>query len=140
MYMDQSNPSPHGAAGSQSGRRRIVVNGAWLRPRLVDWTGFEEETGVQGWTKALYEPHFLRAERILHVHRDARQYWNKASVLYEKTALKMGIPVFETASNRFNCIFCGHRLNAGMPCKYDSLISTAHTQIRKAVKRSANVH
>jgi hypothetical protein len=45
----------------------------------------------------------------------------------------MGIPVWETTSNRKNCIFCGHRLNAGMPCKYNSLMSTALTQIPRAI-------
>jgi choline dehydrogenase-like flavoprotein len=141
MYMDQSNPFATTAQREAKlvGGGSAVNVGAWLRPRLVDWDGFEQETGVQGWTKAAFEPHFLRAERILHVHRDSRQYWNKASVLYEKIALQMGIPVFETASNRFNCIFCGHRLNAGMPCKYDSLMSTALTQIPKAVKSGAVV-
>ena len=141
MYMDQSNPF----TATAQREARIVgggssVNvGAWLRPRLVDWTGFAEETGVTGWTKAAFEPHFQRAERILNVHRDDRQFWNKASVLYEQAALKMGIPVFETASNRKSCIFCGHRLNAGMPCKYDSLMSTALTQIPKAIKAGATL-
>ncbi len=51
----------------------------------------------------------------------------------------MGIPVFETASNRQACIFCGNRLNAGMPCKYDALMSTAITQIPKAVKAGATL-
>jgi long-chain-alcohol oxidase len=136
MYMDQSNPfsataqrEPRIVGGGSS-----VNVGAWLRPRLVDWDGFEEETGVQGWTKSLFEPHFLRAEQILNVHRDDRQFWNKASVLYEQAAIQMGIPVFETASNRKSCIFCGHRLDAGMPCKYDSLMSTALTQIPKAIQ------
>ena len=139
MYMDQSNPfsttaqrEPRIVGGGSS-----VNVGAWLRPLLVDWTGFESETGVQGWTKAAFEAHFLRAERILNVHRDDRAYWNKASVLYEQAALKMGIPCFETASNRKGCIFCGHRLNAGMPCKYDSLMSTALTQIPKAIQAGA---
>lgn len=141
MYMDESNP-----AGITVQREPRVVGGgsfinvgAWLRPRLVDWDGFSGETGVTGWTKNEFEPHFLRAERILHVHRDLRENWNKASVYYEATALRMGIPVFETASNRFHCIFCGHRLNAGMPCKYDALQSTAITQIPKALKAGATL-
>jgi choline dehydrogenase-like flavoprotein len=141
MYMDQSNPF---AATAQREAKIVgggsAINvGAWLRPRVVDFAGFEEETGVTDWTKVAFEPHFRRAERILHVHRDAREYWNKASVLYEQIALKMGIPCFETASNRFRCIFCGHRLNAGMPCKYDSLMSTALTQIPKAVSAGATL-
>jgi choline dehydrogenase len=135
MYMDQSNPF----TASVQREPRLVgggshVNvGAWLRPRLVDWDGFADETGVQGWTKSDFEPHFLRAERILNVHRDLRENWNPASVVYEQAAIALGIPIFETASNRKHCIFCGHRLDAGMPCKYDSLMSTAITQIPKAV-------
>lgn len=135
MYMDQSNPF----TASVQREPRIVgggsfVNvGAWLRPRKVDWDGFTAETGVQGWTKTLFEPHFLRAERTLNVHRDLRENWNPASVLYERAAIALGIPIFETASNRKHCIFCGHRLNAGMPCKYDALMSTAITQIPKAL-------
>src|SRR5262245_11763600 len=76
MYMDRSNPFATTAQREARvvGGGSFVNVGAWLRPRLVDWDGFEEETGVQGWTKRLYEPHFLRAERILHVHRDSRQY------------------------------------------------------------------
>ena len=141
MYMDQSNPFSSTAqreARIVGGGSAINV-GAWLRPRVVDFFGFEEETGVQGWTKRDFEPHFRRAERILHVHRDSRAFWNKASVLYEQIALRMGIPVFEEASNRHRCIFCGHRLNAGMPCKYDSLMSTAITQIPKAIGRGATL-
>ena len=141
MYMDQSNPATFTAqheARLVGGGSSINV-GAWLRPRLVDWDGFYNETGVQGWTKAAFEPHYQRAERILNVHRDDRAFWNKASVLYEQAALSMGIPVFETASNRKSCIFCGHRLNAGMPCKYDSLMSTALTQIPKAIQAGATL-
>jgi choline dehydrogenase-like flavoprotein len=141
MYMDESNP-----AGASVQREPRVVGGgsfinvgAWLRPTLVDWQGFIDETGVQGWTKAAFEPHFQRGERILHVHRDVRENWNKASVYYEATALRMGIPIFETASNRFHCLFCGHRLDAGMPCKYDALQSTAITQIPKAMKAGATL-
>jgi choline dehydrogenase len=141
MYMDQSNPATFTAqheARIVGGGSAINV-GAWLRPRLVDWDGFAEATGVQGWTKTAFEPHFQRAERILNVHRDDRAFWNKASVLYEQAALSMGIPVFETASNRKNCIFCGQRLNAGMPCKYDSLMSTAMTQIPAAIQAGATL-
>ena len=43
------------------------------------------------------------------------------------------------ASSSKNCIFCGHRLNAGMPCKYDSLQSTAVTQIPKAQSFGADL-
>jgi choline dehydrogenase len=139
MFMDQSNPFARTAqheARLVGGGSAINV-GAWLRPRLVDWDGFAAETGVKGWTKSAFEPHFQRAERILNVHRDSRAFWNKASVLYEQAALSMGIPVIETASNRKSCIFCGHRLNAGMPCKYDSLMSTAITQIPKAIEAGA---
>ncbi|MEO7651334.1 MAG: GMC family oxidoreductase [Bryobacteraceae bacterium] len=141
MYMDQSNPFSSTAQREAKvvGGGSFVNVGAWLRPTRVDFAGFEQETGVKGWTRAEFEPHFRRAERILHVHRDAREFWNKASVLYEQAAIKMGIPVFETASNRFRCIFCGHRLNAGMPCKYDSLMSTAHTQIPKALAAGAKL-
>ncbi len=141
MYMDQSNPflaTAQREARLVGGGSAINV-GAWLRPRLVDFDGFEEETGVQGWTKEDFEAHFIRAERILHVHRDARAFWNKASVLYEQIALSLGIPVFEEASNRHRCIFCGHRLNAGMPCKYDALMSTAITQIPKALSSGATL-
>lgn len=139
MYMDASNP----ALNTVQREPRVVgggsfVNvGAWVRPRLVDWDGFVTETGVQGWTKAAFEPYYQKAEGILSVHRDVRANWNKASVLYEQAAKQMGIPVFETASNRKACIFCGHRLNAGMPCKYDSLMSTAITQIPKAISNGA---
>jgi choline dehydrogenase len=139
MYMDQSNPFTASVQREPKvvGGGSFVNVGAWLRPRSVDWTGFEEETGVQGWTKELFEPHYLRAELILNVHRDTRDNWNPASVLYEQAAIELGIPIFETASNRKNCIFCGHRLDAGMPCKYDSLMSTAITQIPKAVAAGA---
>jgi choline dehydrogenase len=141
MYMDQSNPFSFTAQHEAKlvGGGSAINVGAWLRPRLVDWDGFNAETGVQGWTKAAFEPHFQRAEKILNVHREDRAFWNKASVLYEQAALGMGIPVFETASNRKNCIYCGHRLNAGMPCKYDSLMSTALTQIPAAIKAGATL-
>ncbi|HVW10436.1 MAG TPA: GMC family oxidoreductase [Bryobacteraceae bacterium] len=141
MYMDTSNPFTFTAQHEARvvGGGSAVNVGAWLRPRLVDWDGFEEETGVQDWTKVNFEPHFQRAERILNVHRDSRAYWNKASVLYEQAALSMGIPVVETASNRKNCIFCGHRLNAGMPCKYDSLMGTHMTQIPAALAAGATL-
>lgn len=140
-FMDQSNPlriSPQREARVVGGGSFINC-GAWVRPRLVDWDGFAEETGVVGWTKAAFEPHFLKAEQILHVHRNRREQWNKASVLYEQAAKSMGIPIFETASNRHNCIFCGHRFNAGMPCKYDALMSTAITQIPKAIQKGAKL-
>jgi long-chain-alcohol oxidase len=141
MYMDQSNPlAPTGQHEAKVVGGGSVINvGAWLRPRRIDFDGFAEATGVQGWTKAAFEAHYQRAERILNVHRDDRAFWNKASVLYEQIALKMGIPIVEEASNRKGCIFCGHRLNAGMPCKYDALMSTALTQIPKAVKAGATV-
>ena len=141
MYMDQSNPFASTAQREAKvvGGGSFVNVGAWLRPRRVDWDGFQEATGVTDWTKRAFEAHFLRAERILNVHRDSREYWNKASVLYERIALSMGIPIFETASNRQACIFCGHRLNAGMPCKYDALMSTAITQIPKALKAGATL-
>ena len=51
--------------------------------------------------------------------------------MYYAASQAAGIPTFVTASNRKGCIFCGHRMNAGMPCKYDSLMSTAITQIPK---------
>ncbi|MEQ1945611.1 MAG: GMC family oxidoreductase [Bryobacteraceae bacterium] len=141
MYMDQSNPFAATAQREPKvvGGGSFINAGAWLRPRLIDFDGFAQATGVKTWTKAAFEPHFQRAERTLNVHREDRRFWNKASVAYEQTALSMGIPVFETASNRKNCIYCGHRLNAGMPCKYDSLMSTAHTQIPKAVAAGAKV-
>jgi choline dehydrogenase-like flavoprotein len=139
MYMDPSNPFASTAQREAKivGGGSAINAGAWLRPRVVDFEGFNEETGVKGWTKRDFEPHFQRAERIMHVHREPREFWNKASIVYERTAISMGIPVFETASNRFMCIYCGHRLNAGVPCKYDSLMSTAITQIPKAIKNNA---
>jgi choline dehydrogenase-like flavoprotein len=141
MYMDQSNPFSATAQREARvvGGGSFVNAGAWLRPRRVDFDEFEEATGIKDWTKAEFEPHFRRAERILNVHRDDRAFWNKASVLYEREATRMGIPVFETASNRRSCIFCGHKLNAGMPCKYDALVSTAHTQIPKAIAAGAKL-
>ena len=141
MYMDESAP----ALNTVQREPRLVgggshINvGAWVRPRLVDWDGFAEETAVRGWTKNAFEPYFLKAEGILNVHRDSRENWNRASVMYEQAALRMGIPVFEESSNRKACIFCGHRMNAGMPCKYDSLMSTLMTQIPKAVRNGAKV-
>jgi choline dehydrogenase-like flavoprotein len=141
MYMDQSNPT---SSSSQHEAKLVgggsAINvGAWLRPRAVDWDGFNQATGLTDWTKALFEPHFQRAERILNVHRDDRAFWNPASVLYEKAANSMGIPTIVNASNRKNCLFCGHRLNAGMPCKYDSLQSTAITQIPTAIAAGATL-
>ena len=141
MYMDASSA----ALNTVQREPRLVgggsaVNvGAWVRPRLVDWDGFVTETGVQGWTKTAFEPYFRKAEGILNVHRDTRANWNKASVLYEQAAISMGIPMFVESSNRKACIFCGHRLNAGMPCKYDSLMSTAITQVPKAIQAGATI-
>jgi choline dehydrogenase-like flavoprotein len=141
MYMiqaNQINASVQREPRLVGGGSAINV-GAWVRPTLVDWAGFESETGVQGWTKPLFEPHFEKAEAILNVHRDTQDNWNKASVLYYGAAKAAGIPTFVTASNRKACIFCGHRLNAGMPCKYDSLMSTAITQIPKALSNGATL-
>ena len=139
LYSDLSNPNSASITREAKvvGGGSYVNVGAWIRPRLVDWDGFAEATGVTDWTKAAFEPHFQKAERILSVHRDIRDNWNPGSVLYEKAAQSLGIPVFETASNRQNCIFCGHRNNAGMPCKYDALMSTNITQIPKAVAAGA---
>jgi choline dehydrogenase-like flavoprotein len=141
MYMiesNQINASVQREARVVGGGSFINV-GAWVRPRLVDWDGFSDETQIEGWTKPLFERHFLKAEKILHVHRDRRENWQRASVLYEKAANSLGIPTHETASNRHRCIFCGHRLNAGMPCKYDALMSTAITQIPKALENGAKL-
>ncbi len=141
MFMDEANP----ASNAVQREARVVgggsyINvGAWVRPRLVDWDGFAEETGVEGWTKSAFEPHFKKAERISYVHRDVRANWQKASLLYEQAANSMGIPTFENASNRLHCIFCGQRLNAGVPCKYDSLMGTAMTQIPLAIKNGAKL-
>jgi choline dehydrogenase len=142
MYMNTSNAlqvsvqrEPRVVGGGS-----YINVGAWLRPRSVDWDGFAEATDIRGWTKDRFEPHFRKAERMLHVHRDPRSAWNKASVLYEQAAKSMGIPCFETASNRFNCIFCGHRLNAGMPCKYDALQSMTVTQIPRALAAGCVLH
>ncbi|OFV98810.1 MAG: hypothetical protein A3F68_13470 [Acidobacteria bacterium RIFCSPLOWO2_12_FULL_54_10] len=141
IYLDQSNPT----FASNQREARIVgggshINaGAWIRPFAGDFAGFANETGVTGWSKADFEPHFLKAEQILSVHRDGRENWNIGSKLYEQAATAMGIPVFETASNRRRCLFCGQRLNAGMPCKYDSLMSTAVTQIPKALSFGAEL-
>ena len=104
MYMNASNAlqvsvqrEPRVVGGGS-----YINVGAWVRPRAVDWDGFAEATNISGWTKERFEPHFRKAERMLHVHRDPRTAWNKASVLYEQAAKAMGIPVFENASNRFN--------------------------------------
>ncbi|MBK9170599.1 MAG: GMC family oxidoreductase [Bryobacterales bacterium] len=142
IYQDQSNPT---SAAIQREARVVgggsFINvGAWLRPIRVDWEGFAEETGVEGWTREAFEPHFQHAETVLHVHRNKREHWNRVSVLYEQAARSLGIPTIETASNRYNCIFCGHRLNAGVPCKYDALMSTALTQIPKAIQHGAVLH
>ncbi len=141
MYMDQSNPTSSTGQHEAKlvGGGSAVNVGAWLRPRAVDWGGFNEATGLTDWTKALFGPHFVRAERILNVGRDDRSNWMPASILYEKAANAMGIPTVMNASNRKNCIYCGHRLNAGMPCKYDSLMSTALTQIPTAVAAGATL-
>src|SRR5262249_8900521 len=123
LFANQADPSSQGITREAKvvGGGSFVNVGAWIRPRKVDFDGFQQATGVRDWTRELFEPHFQRAERILSVHRDVRENWNAASVQYEKAAKALGIPVFETASNRQNCIFCGHRNNAGMPCKYDAL-------------------
>ncbi|MBI3895861.1 MAG: GMC family oxidoreductase [Acidobacteria bacterium] len=141
LYADESNPAFAGVTREARvvGGGSFINVGAWVRPRAVDWAGFEEATGVVGWTKEAFEPHFQKAERILTVHRDKRENWNPASVLYETTAVSMGIPVFENASNRSNCIFCGQRVNAGVPCKYDALMSTAITQIPKAIENGTQL-
>src|SRR3954447_1233351 len=84
MYMieaNQINASVQREARVVGGGSYINC-GAWVRPRLVDWDGFASETGVQGWTKALFERHFQKAEAILNVHRDTQDNWNPASVLY----------------------------------------------------------
>lgn len=141
MFMDESTPTS--STGQHEARLvgggSAINVGAWLRPRAVDWDGFNEATGVTDWTKPNFEAHFQRAERILNVIRDDRSSWNPASVLYEKAANAMGIPTVMNASNRKNCLHCGHRLNAGMPCKYDSLMSTALTQIPTAVAAGATL-
>ncbi len=139
LYADQSNPTSVGITREAKvvGGGSYINVGAWIRPRAVDWDGFAQETGVEGWTKEAFEPYFQKAEQILNVHRDTEDNWNPASVLYKNVAQGMGIPVFATASNRKNCIFCGHRNNAGMPCKYDALMSTTITQIPKALAAGA---
>jgi len=139
LYADQSVPTSQVITREARvvGGGSFINVGAWIRPRAIDWPDFAKATGVAGWTKDAFEPYLQKAEKTLMVHRDTRDNWNKGSVLYEQTALSMGIPVFETASNRFNCIFCGHRNNAGMPCKYDALMSTAITQIPKALAAGA---
>lgn len=135
-YFDESNPNTAGMTREARvvGGGSFINVGAWIHPNRVDWDSFAAETGVVGWTREGFAPHFQRAEKILSVRRDPRDHWNPASVLYEKTALAMGIPVFMTACNRGElCIYCGHRNNAGVPCKYDVLMSTAITQIPKAI-------
>ncbi len=95
-------------------------------------------TGVAGWTKAAFEPYFQQAEQVLSVRRDPQSYWNPGAVSFYQTANAMGVPTFVTASNRnTGCIYCGHRNDAGMPCKYDALMSTTITQIPKAVAAGA---
>ena len=141
MYMIKANPINASIAREARvvGGGSFINVGAWVRPRRIDWDGFAAETGVEGWTKEAFEPHFRKAEQILHVHRDPRTLWNKASVLYEQAANSLGVPTHMVASNRFRCIYCGHRLNAGMPCKYDALMSTAITQIPKALSFGAKI-
>ena len=141
MYMIEANPINASIAREARvvGGGSYINVGAWIRPRRIDWDGFAEETGVEGWTKDAFERHFQKAEQILNVHRDPRSVWNKASILYEQAAQSLGIPTFAVASNRRHCIYCGHRLNAGMPCKYDALMSTAITQIPKAETYGAKV-
>src|SRR5438128_2466274 len=88
MFMIQANlinASVQREARLVGGGSAINV-GAWVRPRLVDWDGFSDETGVKGWTKPEFEPHFQKAEKILHVHRDVPANWNPASVLYKAAA------------------------------------------------------
>jgi choline dehydrogenase-like flavoprotein len=140
-YADASNPNSAGVTREAKvvGGGSFINVGAWIRPRIVDWPDFAAATGVTGWTREAFEPFFQQAEKTLSVHRDVRDNWNPAAVLYEQTAKNMGIPVFMTASNRMNCIFCGHRNNAGMPCKYDALMSTAITQIPKALAAGATL-
>jgi choline dehydrogenase-like flavoprotein len=141
LYADASTPTSFvilREAKIVGGGSQINV-GAWLRPWKVDFDGFAAETGVTGWSKDDFMPHFEHAERTLNVHRNKRDHWNPASVIYEQTARSLGIPTVETASNRKDCIFCGHRNNAGMPCKYDSLMSTAMTQIPRAMQAGATL-
>jgi choline dehydrogenase-like flavoprotein len=140
-YADASNPNSSGVTREAKvvGGGSFINVGAWIRPRAVDWPDFAAATGVVGWTKEAFEPYFQQAEQTLSVHRDVRDNWNPAAVLYERKAAELGIPVFMTASNRMNCIFCGHRNNAGMPCKYDALMSTAITQIPKALAAGATL-
>ncbi len=139
IYMDQSNPTFYAIQREARlvGGGSFINVGAWMRPRLVDFDGFAQETGVAGWTKQDFEPFFQRAEKTQYVHRTPRANWNAGSLAYEKAAASLGVKVYETASNRFHCLFCGHRLNAGMPCKYDSLMGTAQTQIPKAIAAGA---
>ena len=113
--------------------------GAWVRPRTVDFDGFAEETGVKGWSKQDFEPFFQQCEKTQFVHRTPRENWNPGSIASEKAANRLGIKMYETSTNKFHCIFCGHRLDAGMPCKYDSLMGTAQTQIPKAIAAGATV-
>ena len=140
LQADKSNPTSTGVTreGRIVGGGSTINVGAWIRPRAVDWDGFKQETGVSGWTKADFEPYFQKVEKVLSVRHDPPEYWNPGAVAYHKTANGMGVPTFATASNRHTgCIYCGHRNNAGMPCKYDALMSTAITQIPKAMAAGA---
>ncbi len=141
IFQDESNPASSAVQREAKvvGGGSFINVGAWVRPRRVDWDGFVEATSIMGWTKESFEPYFQYAERISNAHRNRRTEWNAASLRYEQAAKSLGIPIFETASNRKNCIFCGHRLDAGMPCKYDALMSTALTQIPKALAAGAKL-
>jgi len=141
IYMDQSNPvfSAVQREPRVVGGGTFLNVGAWVRPRTVDFEGFAQETGVRGWSKQDFEPFFQQCEKTQFVHRTPRENWNPGSVAYEKAAAKLGIKMYETSTNKFHCIFCGHRLDAGMPCKYDSLMGTAQTQIPKAMAAGATV-
>ena len=140
LQADKSNPTSTGVTreGRVVGGGSTVNVGAWIRPRAIDWDGFSAETGVKGWTKADFEPWFQKAEKVLSVRRDPPEFWNPGAVLYQRAGADLGVPVYATASNRHTgCIYCGHRNNAGMPCKYDALMGTAITQIPKAVSAGA---
>lgn len=141
IFQDESNPASSAVQREAKivGGGSFINVGAWVRPRLVDWDGFVEATSIEGWTRESFEPYFEYTEIVSNVHRNRRSEWNAASVLYEQAAKSLGIPIFETASNRKNCIFCGHRLDAGMPCKYDALMSTALTQIPRALAAGATL-
>ena len=140
-FLNQANPLQQSVQREPRivGGGSFVNTAAWLRPRRSDWEGFARETGVAGWTREAFEPYFLKAEKLLYVHRNRRDDWNRASRLYEQAALALGIPVIETASNRHNCLRCGHCLDLGMPCKYDGRMSTTNTQIPRALASGATL-